>query len=115
MTSDPTAPLDLVVRRVPANDIEINVATAGEGPALLLLHGWPHTWRLWSRVMPTLAAHHRVIAPDLRGVGDSTRTAGGYDARSLSADAAALLDVLGESSAAVVGIDAGAPPAFCWL
>ncbi|WP_328443852.1 alpha/beta fold hydrolase [Amycolatopsis sp. NBC_00438] len=98
--------------RVEANGIKINVADAGEGPAVLLLHGFPHTWRLWSAVIPHLARHHRVLAPDLRGLGATTRADGGYDAANLATDAEALLDALGEPTAAVVGIDAGAPPAF---
>lgn len=100
------------LRRVAANGIDINVAVAGEGPAVLLLHGFPHTWRLWTHVMDGLSAGFRVIAPDLRGFGASTRAVDGYDAGTLAADAEGLLHALGESSAAVVGIDAGTPPAF---
>ncbi|WP_408061312.1 alpha/beta fold hydrolase [Streptomyces sp. PB17] len=88
------------------------MALQGEGPAVLLLHGFPHTWQLWTRVMGPLASRHRVIAPDLRGAGASTRAADGYDAGTLACDAEALLDALGVPSAAVVGIDAGTPPAF---
>lgn len=99
-------------QRVTANGIDINVAVTGQGPALLLLHGFPHTWRLWTAVIPQLARHHRVIAPDLRGLGATTRTPDGYDAATLAADAEALLDALDEPAATVVGIDAGAPPAF---
>ncbi|HWE89559.1 MAG TPA: alpha/beta hydrolase [Pseudonocardiaceae bacterium] len=97
--------------RVRTNGIEVNVAIAGEGPAVLLLHGFPHTWRLWTEIIPGLN-QYRVIAPDLRGLGDSGHAADGYDADTLAADAEGLLDALGESGAAVVGIDAGAPPAF---
>lgn len=99
-------------QRVRANGIDITVAVTGHGPAFLLLHGFPHTWRLWTAVIPHLARHHRVIAPDLRGLGATTRTEDGYDAGTLAADAEALLDALGEPDATVVGIDAGAPPAF---
>ncbi|MEV4093752.1 alpha/beta fold hydrolase [Streptosporangium saharense] len=53
------------------NGIETNVAITGTGPAVLLLHGFPHTWRLWSEIIPGLAEHHRVITPDLRGLGAS--------------------------------------------
>ncbi|MER6114881.1 alpha/beta hydrolase [Streptomyces sp. NPDC001743] len=106
----PRHPVEL--RRIGANGVELNVAVAGEGPAVLLLHGFPHTWQLWTHVMDELADRHRVIAPDLRGFGLSTRAQGGYDAGTLAADAGALLDALGESSASVIGIDAGAPPAF---
>ncbi|GAB3160849.1 alpha/beta hydrolase [Amycolatopsis stemonae] len=94
------------------NGIEVGVTVTGEGPAVLLLHGFPHTRRLWDEVVPHLAAHHRVIAPDLRGLRSTSRPADGYDAGTLAADAEALLDALGEPTAAVVGIDAGTPPAF---
>ncbi len=100
--------------RVPANGIEVNVAVSGAGtrPALLLMHGFPHTWQLWSAVIGPLSEHYQVIAPDLRGLGATTRAADGYDAENLATDAEALLAALNIDSAAVVGIDAGAPPAF---
>ncbi|SEF37022.1 Pimeloyl-ACP methyl ester carboxylesterase [Amycolatopsis pretoriensis] len=94
------------------NGIEVGVTITGEGPAVLLLHGFPHTRRLWAEIVPRLARRHRVIAPDLRGLGESERPPDGYDAGTLAADAEALLDALGEPTASVVGIDAGAPPAF---
>ncbi|MFJ9157735.1 alpha/beta fold hydrolase [Streptomyces griseoviridis] len=100
------------LRRVRVNGVELNVALAGSGPAVLLLHGFPHTWELWTDVMAELSARHRVIAPDLRGFGASGPATSGYDAGTLAEDAAALLTALGVSSAAVVGIDAGTPPAF---
>jgi pimeloyl-ACP methyl ester carboxylesterase len=100
------------LRRITTNGIQVTVAVAGEGPAILLLHGFPHTWRLWSELIGPLAEHHRVIAPDLRGLGGSTRAADGYDAGTLAADAEGLLGALGEPDAAVVAIDAGTPVAF---
>ncbi|MFZ3561834.1 alpha/beta fold hydrolase [Streptomyces sp. BH055] len=100
------------LRRVSANGVELNVALAGSGPAVLLLHGFPHTWEVWTDVMAGLSERYRVIAPDLRGFGASGRADSGYDAGTLAEDAAALLTALGVSSARVVGIDAGAPPAF---
>lgn len=105
-------PVEVELRRVPVNGIELNVALAGAGPAVLLLHGFPHTWQLWTEVMGELAQRHRVIAPDMRGLGASSRAAGGYDVANLAVDAEGLLAALGETSAAVVGIDAGTPPAF---
>ncbi|MEU3962107.1 alpha/beta hydrolase [Streptomyces buecherae] len=112
--STPPAPVPpgVEARRVAVRGVELNVATAGSGPAVLLLHGFPHTWRVWSHVIGELAEHHRVIAPDLRGLGASARPTDGYDAGSLAHDAEALLDALGEDTASVVGIDAGTPPAF---
>ncbi|MFI9844946.1 alpha/beta fold hydrolase [Nonomuraea sp. NPDC051941] len=98
--------------RIPVNGTELNVALAGSGPNVLLLHGFPHTWELWTDVMADLSNRYRVIAPDLRGLGASSRAQTGYDALTLAEDAAALLEALGACSAAVVGIDAGTPPAF---
>jgi pimeloyl-ACP methyl ester carboxylesterase len=102
----------LTVRSVRANGIDIEVAMAGQGPALLLLHGFPHTWQVWQPMIPQLARTRRVIAADLRGLGGTTRAADGYDALTLSRDAEALLDALGAGTADVAAIDAGVPPAF---
>jgi pimeloyl-ACP methyl ester carboxylesterase len=95
--------------RVRTNGVELNVATSGSGPTVVLLHGFPHTWRVWAELIEPLARHNRVLAPDLRGFGDSTRTADGLDAATLSADIEGLLD---EGPATVVALDAGVPPAF---
>jgi pimeloyl-ACP methyl ester carboxylesterase len=82
----------------------LQVATHGEGPPVLLLHGWPNTWFVWHRIAPLL--RHRVIMPDLRGLGGSTG-AGSYDLHTLADDAAAILDALDVSDANVVGHDLG--------
>jgi pimeloyl-ACP methyl ester carboxylesterase len=100
-----------VVALVRANGIEVNVEIVGEGPPILLLHGFPHTWRVWSAVIPALASGRRVIAPDLRGLGGSERAADGYDGSTLAEDARALLDVLGVGAAEVAAIDLGVVPA----
>jgi pimeloyl-ACP methyl ester carboxylesterase len=97
------------LRRVATNGIELNVATAGKGPPVVLLHGFPHTWQVWTDVIPALAPHHHVLAPDLRGFGDSTRTPDGLDAATLATDIEGLL---GEDPATVVAIDAAVPAAF---
>ncbi|MEV4604121.1 alpha/beta hydrolase [Amycolatopsis sp. NPDC049253] len=99
------------LRRIAVNGIHLNVATAGTGPAIVLLHGFPHTWRLWSEIIGPLSIGHRVIAPDLRGFGASTRPAEGYDAGTLADDINAALDALAEPTAAVIAIDAGTPVA----
>ncbi|MFI9380434.1 alpha/beta fold hydrolase [Kutzneria sp. NPDC052558] len=99
------------VRRIAVNDIRLTVATAGAGPAIVLLHGFPHTWRLWSKIIGPLSRHHRVIAPDLRGFGASTRASDGYDAGTLADDITGILDALAEPTAAVIAIDAGTPVA----
>ncbi|KFU78776.1 Pimeloyl-ACP methyl ester carboxylesterase [Amycolatopsis lurida] len=99
------------LRRIGINGIEVTVAVAGRGPAVLLLHGFPHTWRLRSEIIGPLAEHHRVIAPDLRGLGDSTHAVDGYDASTLVSDAESILEALREPAADVVAIDAGTPVA----
>src|SRR4051794_23568732 len=96
---------------VSANGIEINVAIAGEGPAILLLHGFPHTWRVWAEIIPALSSTRWVIAPDLRGLGGTPRAIDGYDAGTLAEDARALLDALGIATAEVAALDLGVPPA----
>ncbi|GHE92322.1 alpha/beta fold hydrolase [Streptomyces fumanus] len=100
-------------RHVPVNDVRLAVEVAGDGPAVLLLHGFPHTRAIWSEAAPLLtAAGLRVVAPDLRGLGDSDRAAGGYRATELAGDLAGVLDALGIDRAHVVGIDLGTAPAF---
>ncbi|WP_246023727.1 alpha/beta fold hydrolase [Nocardia yunnanensis] len=106
-----TSPAPIALRRIETNGMTANVALAGAGPAVVLLHGFPHTWRVWSEIIGPLAAHHRVIAPDLRGFGASSRAPDGYDAGTLATDIAGILDALGESTASVVAIDAGTPVA----
>ncbi|MEW2625118.1 alpha/beta fold hydrolase [Streptomyces sp. NPDC048106] len=100
-------------RHISVNDVRLAVEVAGEGPAVMLLHGFPHTRAIWSEVAPLLtAAGLRVVAPDLRGLGDSDRAAGGYLATELAGDLAGVLDALDIDRAHVVGIDLGAAPAF---
>lgn len=93
-------------------DTQLNVKIEGSGPALLLLHGWPHTSFVWHRVMRDLATSHTVVAPDLRGIGGSPSTPGGSDAVTLATDLIDLLDALAIADAAVVAIDASVAPAF---
>lgn len=95
------------------DDVRLHYVTAGRGPAVVLLHGWPQTWYMWRDVMPGLAGRYRVIAPDLRGLGDSSRPVGGYDKKTLAQDVWRLVhDVLGEDELFVVGHDWGGPTAF---
>lgn len=99
-------------RRIQAGDITMEVTVTGAGPEVLLVHGFPHTRQVWSLLVDELARSHRVIAPDLRGIGGSTRATDGYDAASLAADLESLLDQLEAPRADAVAIDAGVPPAF---
>jgi pimeloyl-ACP methyl ester carboxylesterase len=103
---------DVELRRIALADVELSVAVAGTGPALVLLHGWPHTWQVWSAVLPELARSHTVIAPDLRGMGASSRPASGYDAATVAGDVRDLLGALGIDRASVAAIDLGVTPAL---
>jgi pimeloyl-ACP methyl ester carboxylesterase len=94
-------------------DVRLHYLTAGDGPALVLLHGWPQSSHEWRHLIPTLAQRYRVIAPDLRGLGDSSRPVGGYDKMTVAGDVRALLrDGLGVTQAAVVGHDWGGAVAY---
>src|SRR5215470_18152361 len=81
--------------------------TGGEGPPLLLLHGWPQTWYAWRLVMPALARDFSVIAPDQRGTGLSGKPKDGYDTGTLASDLVALMDALGHQRFAMAGHDVG--------
>ena len=103
---------EMELRRIQTNDTELNVALDGAGPPVLLMHGWPHTWQVWRPVLPLLTSQRRVIAPDLRGLGDSADAADGFDAATGADDMLGLLDALGVDRADVVALDAGVPAAF---
>jgi haloacetate dehalogenase len=92
--------------------ITIRAATAGAGPALLLLHGHPQTHVTWRKVAPALAKHFTVVAADLRGYGDSSKPDGGqdhgeYSKRSMAMDQVALMRALGHRRFALAGHDRG--------
>ncbi|MEU6557171.1 alpha/beta hydrolase [Streptomyces sp. NPDC046915] len=99
-------------RFVQANGIRQHVVVGGEGPPLLLIHGWPETWYAWRLVMPALAKHFTVIAVDQRGIGLTDKPKTGYDTRTLARDMVTLMDALGYQRFAVVGHDTGMPIAY---
>jgi pimeloyl-ACP methyl ester carboxylesterase len=95
-------------RDISANGVRLHAAEAGEGPLVLLLHGFPQFWWTWrAQLVGLAAAGFRVVAPDLRGYGASDKPPRGYDLPTLSADIAALVRALGEQDAVVVGHDWG--------
>ncbi len=98
--------------RVMARATGIHVVTAGTGFPLVLLHGWPVTWYHWRKIIPRLAQRYTVIAPDLRGLGESDRPLGGYDKLSLARDVLAVVERLGFNRFAVAGHDFGGSVAF---
>ncbi len=102
-------------RRLSVNGIDMNVVVAGQGPDVLLVHGYPDTHHVWRKQIPALvAAGYRVIAPDTRGCGDTeiSPARSDYQVRNLVADLVGLLDVLGIAKTRVVAHDWGA--GICW-
>src|SRR5215470_99140 len=94
-------------RYIDTGGLRQHVVTGGQGPPLLLVHGWPQTWYAWRLVMPALARDFTVIVPDQRGTGLSGKPPGGYDTATLAGDLAALMDALGHRRFAVAGHDTG--------
>ena len=95
-------------RTVSANGTRFHVASIGDGPLVLLLHGFPEFWWTWRTQLVSLAAAgYRAVAADLRGYGGSDKPPRGYDLITAAADAAGLIRALGEANAAVVGHDWG--------
>ncbi|MGH8970272.1 MAG: alpha/beta fold hydrolase [Actinomycetes bacterium] len=89
---------------VAANGARFHVALCGDGPLVLLLHGFPEFWWAWRHQLPVLAAAgYRAAAMDLRGYGASDKPPRGYDPLTLAADAAGVIRSLGERDAVVVG------------
>ncbi len=84
----------------------------GDGPPLLLVHGWPQSGYAWRHVMPALARDFTVVAPDQRGVGLTGKPADGYDTGALARDLVALMDALGHPRFALYGTDTGMPIAY---
>jgi pimeloyl-ACP methyl ester carboxylesterase len=105
-------PLVHDARRV--NGITMHYVRAGEGPPLVLLHGWGSTWYMWRKVMAGLARDFTVIAPDLRGIGDSSKPPGGYDKLTLAHDVHALVHELDLGPILLVGHDWGGPVAYLY-
>ncbi|AKS31155.1 alpha/beta fold hydrolase [Mycolicibacterium goodii] len=98
---------DFTHRTVHADGLGFHVVTAGEGPTIVLIAGFPQSWYAWRRVIPLLAERHKVIAVDLPGQGDSEKPIGGYDTATTGRRLHALLSELGEHRYVLVGHDIG--------
>ena len=101
-------PVDVVV-----SGVRIHAVRGGDGPPVLLLHGFPQSHVMWHRIAPELAREHTVVAADLRGYGDSDRPDagvdhGGYAFRAMAADQVGLMAALGFDRFTVIGHDRGA-------
>lgn len=100
--------------RADLGEVELHYVEYGTGPdVVVLLHGFPQTWYEWRGIMPALGEDYRVVAPDLRGLGDSSRPADGYDKKTVAGDVWRLVhDHLGIERFHLVGHDWGGPVAF---
>jgi pimeloyl-ACP methyl ester carboxylesterase len=96
-------------RYVDIGKLRLHAVVGGEGPPLLLVHGWPQTWYAWRLVMPALARGFEVIAVDQRGVGLSDKPQDGYDTGTQANDMVALMRALGHERFAMYGTDTGMP------
>src|SRR5918996_541236 len=97
------------------NGIQLHYVIGGQGDPVVLLHGWPQTWYEWHRVMPALAKNYTVIAPDLRGLGDSSKPVTGYDGNTTAEDIYQLLSQLGlDQKINLVGHDVGVHTAYSY-
>ena len=97
-------------RVIEANGITMRLAEAGEGPLILLAHGWPESWYSWRHQLIALAAAgYHVVAPDMRGYGETDKPADvdDYDIVHIAGDMVGILDALGEETAIMVGHDWG--------
>jgi pimeloyl-ACP methyl ester carboxylesterase len=94
--------------------LSLHLAIAGQpgGDPVVLLHGWPQTWRAWRQLIPLLGSKHRLFIPDLPGLGESSRPAEGYDKKTLARDLLQMCDQLGLERFHLVGHDWGGPTAF---
>lgn len=104
--------IDAKHHKADVDGARLHYVTAGSGDAVVLLHGFPQTWRQWRKIIPALAGRYTVIAPDYRGAGHSSRPVGGYDKRTMARDIHQLVRGLGFERAAVVGHDIGLMVAY---
>ena len=96
------------------NGIQLHYVMGGKGDPVVLLHGYPQSWYEWRHIMPALAKNYTVIAPDLRGFGDSSRPLTGYDGNTTAEDIYQLVSQLGFNNIFLVAHDVGAQTAYSY-
>ena len=110
----PAEGADIASRTASIAGVDFHYLSAGHGPALVLLHGYAETSRMWRPIIPKLAEKFTVIAPDLPGIGDSSVPADGLDMKTAAARVHALVRSLGVEKARVVGHDIGLMVAYAY-
>jgi epoxide hydrolase A/B len=106
---------EIAHRSVATNGINLHIAESGQGPLVVLVHGFPESWYSWRHQLPALAAAgFHAVAPDVRGYGrsDAPEPIEAYSMKQMTADVAGLVDTLGDRAAVIVGHDWGAPIAW---
>ena len=107
------------MRMIKSNGLNMRIAEMGEGPLVILVHGWPESWYSWRHQLPALAkAGYHVVAPDMRGYGktDAPEKVEDYDTVKIAADIVGIIDAMGEETAIVMGHDWGSVIAWnCML
>jgi pimeloyl-ACP methyl ester carboxylesterase len=94
------------------NGVRMHYIVTGLGEPVVLLHGWPQTWYAWRNIIPILAEHYTVIAPDMRGLGASEKPGDGYDKVTVARDLHALVHALGHDRIFLVGHNMGGQVAY---
>ena len=107
-------PASFRTQNIQTDGAKLHVRVGGQGPAVVLLHGFGDTGDMWAPLAADLARDHTVVVPDLRGMGLSSRPAGGYDKRTQAGDIRSVLTALGIDRAAVVGHDIGTMVAYAY-
>jgi pimeloyl-ACP methyl ester carboxylesterase len=100
-------PALMQTRTIETNGTSIHVRVGGHGPAVVMLHGFGTTGDMWGHLASALIEDHMIVAPDLRGLGLSSKPDGGYDKKNQAADVVGVLDALGVSTAELVTHDIG--------
>jgi pimeloyl-ACP methyl ester carboxylesterase len=111
--------VDYTHHKITVNGIQLHYVIGGEGNGqedpIVLLHGWPQTWYEWRHIIPALIANnYTVIAPDMRGLGDSDKPLTGYDKKTIAEDIYQLVKKLGYSKIYLVAHDWGAAVAYSY-
>jgi pimeloyl-ACP methyl ester carboxylesterase len=96
------------------NGVNIHYVIGGEGEPLVLVHGFGQNWYMWNRLLPELSKHFTIIAPDLRGVGESDKPANGYDKKTMATDVHELVKSLGYKNINLAGHDIGLMVAYAY-
>jgi pimeloyl-ACP methyl ester carboxylesterase len=108
------APANFKHQTATVNGIKVHYVIGGTGEPLVLVHGFGQNWYMWNRIMPELSKHFTVIAPDLRGVGESDKPESGYDKKTMASDIHELVKQLGYNKINLAGHDIGLMVAYAY-